>query len=82
MSNETQALDPNTPVIAYARFLRELHRLTGEGKGDSDEAEAIAELMDAPWYAMTRQQQEPHARARSQSQCTAGRRSEATEEKR
>lgn len=46
------------PVAAYARLLRAVHALIAEGKGDSEEAEALADEMDAPWYAMTKQEQE------------------------
>jgi hypothetical protein len=43
--------------IEYARLLTATHHLIREGKGDSTEAEALADHMDAPWYAMTRQEQ-------------------------
>jgi tetratricopeptide (TPR) repeat protein len=52
-----KCLNSLPPVIAYARLLRELQRLADEGKADSQEAEAVTELMDAPWYAMTDQEQ-------------------------
>src|SRR5262249_7456201 len=45
------------PAFAYARLLIEMHRFIGEGKGDSPEAETLADQMDAPWYAMTAQEQ-------------------------
>ena len=32
--------------------------LIAEGKGDSEEAEALADRMDAPWHAMTTQEQD------------------------
>ena len=44
-------------VIAYARLLLESQRLIDEGKGDSQEAETLADRMDVPWYAMTTQEQ-------------------------
>jgi hypothetical protein len=50
-------LDSKPPVIAYAQLLREMHRLIKEGKGDSEEAEALADRMDSPWYAMTVREQ-------------------------
>jgi tetratricopeptide (TPR) repeat protein len=34
-----------------------MHRLIDEGQGDSAEAEALADQMDAPWHAMTPQEQ-------------------------
>jgi hypothetical protein len=52
-------VEPNTlpSVLAYAKFLRKLDELISEGKGDSQEAAALADAMDAPWYAMTAQEQ-------------------------
>jgi hypothetical protein len=35
-----------SPARTYARFLRQLHALIAEGKGDSSEAEALSEQMD------------------------------------
>jgi hypothetical protein len=46
------------PIYAYARRLRAVHALIAQGKGDTEEAEAIADEMDAPWYAMTKPEQE------------------------
>jgi|ERR1043166_7561788 hypothetical protein len=43
----------STAALTYARLLRENHDLIAQGKGDSAEAEALADRMDAPWYAMT-----------------------------
>jgi len=57
MTNEIKALSTQPPAFVYARLLIDLHRLIGEGKGDSEEAEAIADRMDAPWYAMTGREQ-------------------------
>jgi tetratricopeptide (TPR) repeat protein len=57
MPSETLAFSTQPPAIAYARLLVEMHRLIGEGKGDAEETEALAERMDAPWYAMTAQEQ-------------------------
>ncbi len=47
-----------SPARAYARLLLRLHSIIAEGRGDSDEAASISDEMDAPWYAMTRQEQE------------------------
>jgi tetratricopeptide (TPR) repeat protein len=46
-----------TPVLTYARLVRDLHDLIAHGLGDSPEAEALADQMDEPWYAMTEQEQ-------------------------
>lgn len=53
MPTDTKQLPMQPAVNAYARLLLEMHRLIAEGKGDSPEAEALTELMDAPWYAMS-----------------------------
>jgi tetratricopeptide (TPR) repeat protein len=45
------------PVLTYARLLRKLHELIAAGEGDSIEAEALADEMDDPWYAMTDREQ-------------------------
>ena len=45
------------PVLAYARLLRQVHSLILEGRGDTPEAEALADQMDAPWHAMTEEEQ-------------------------
>jgi tetratricopeptide (TPR) repeat protein len=45
------------PVLAYARVLRAVHDLIVQGKGDSEEAESLADQMDAPWFDMTEQEQ-------------------------
>src|SRR6266404_4562620 len=57
MSTEANQLNTQLPVIAYARLLVEMHRLIAQGKGDSAEAEALADRMDASWYAMTAREQ-------------------------
>jgi hypothetical protein len=48
----------------YIHFLRKLHQLQQEGKGDSPEYDAVCDEMDGPWYAMTAEEQE---RARVES---------------
>jgi tetratricopeptide (TPR) repeat protein len=55
---EAALLSPLPPTIAYAKLLIDMHRLVCEAKGDSEEAEALAERMDAPWYAMSGPEQE------------------------
>ena len=43
----------NPNYVAYERLLIELHRLIADGKGDDDEAEAVRDQMDAPWYRLS-----------------------------
>src|SRR5262245_42342919 len=57
MPIEPKQLNALPPVLAYARLTIEMHRLIGEGKGASEEAEALADKMYASWYAMTYQEQ-------------------------
>lgn len=45
------------PVLAYARLLRQVHSLIRAGRGDTPEAESLADQMDAPWHAMTDEEQ-------------------------
>ena len=47
-----------SPVLEYARHLRALHALDLQGKHISEEADAIRDQMDAPWDAMTSEEQE------------------------
>lgn len=42
----------------YSRLLLRLHDLIAEGKGDDEEAEAVRDEMDDPWYAMTERERE------------------------
>lgn len=41
-----------SPAHEYARLLLELHKLSGQGQEESDESEAIRDLMDSPWNDM------------------------------
>jgi tetratricopeptide (TPR) repeat protein len=54
----TEVADKELPTRAYARLLLQLHPLIEQGKGDTEEADAIRERMEEPWYAMTEQEQE------------------------
>jgi hypothetical protein len=45
-----------SPLMEYVRLLRELHLLMAEGKGDSDKAEQLRDLMDDPWYRLNPQE--------------------------
>lgn len=59
MSHPNELVEPKeTPLRAYTRMLRQVHDLIAQGKGDSQEAEALADQMDSPWYAMSAQEQE------------------------
>ncbi len=42
----------------YAQLLRQLHGLIRDGKNNSDEADAIREKMEDPWYAMNSDEHE------------------------
>jgi hypothetical protein len=53
----TSNRDPS-PTREYAQLLQQLHALLAEDKGDSVEAEAIREAMDAPGMALDRQERE------------------------
>ncbi|WP_165073119.1 hypothetical protein [Paludisphaera rhizosphaerae] len=44
--------------LAFARQVRELHRLEVAGLGDSAEADAVREASDAPWYALTKDEKD------------------------
>jgi hypothetical protein len=44
------------PARAYARLLVKLHGLLADGKGDTDEADAIRDQMDEPGYVLTAEQ--------------------------
>ena len=42
--------------VTYEKLLIELHRLIAEGKGDDEEADAIRDQMDGPWYRLSREE--------------------------
>ncbi len=46
------------PALEYARLQRLIHELIAQGKADTEEHEALADLGDAPWYAMTERERE------------------------
>lgn len=46
-------LVPSPSYLAYARGVRELHRLALEGKEDSPEADVVRDATDLPWEALT-----------------------------
>lgn len=47
----------NPEYVKAETLLKELHRLISEGKGDSDEADAVREEMDEPWWKLTQEEQ-------------------------
>lgn len=51
-------MNDKTAYNEYCALLRELHILIEKGEGDSEEAWALTDRMDAPWYAMTNEQQD------------------------
>ena len=52
--NNQFADNPN--YVTYKRLLTELDRLIAEGKGDDEEAEAVRDQMDGPWYRLSREE--------------------------
>jgi tetratricopeptide (TPR) repeat protein len=56
MPSATEVPTSRPPVLEYAALLKELDDLIAQGKGDGKEAEALADQMDLPWYAMTPQE--------------------------
>ena len=56
--NEVQAMvnsqfADNPDYVRYKRLLIELHQLIADGKGDDEEAEAVRDQMDTPWYRLS-----------------------------
>ena len=48
---------PHNPAyVEYETLLTKLHRFIAAGMGDSDEAEAVREEMDAPWLKLSSQE--------------------------
>ena len=39
--------------VTYERLLVEIDRLIADGKGDNEEAEAVRDQMDTPWYRLS-----------------------------
>jgi Spy/CpxP family protein refolding chaperone len=50
--------DARDAEALFESLLRRLHALIAAGQGDSDEADALRDEMDAPWYAMTEEARE------------------------
>lgn len=48
---------PDSAVQTYAHLLGKVHALIAQGLGDSPQAEALADEMDALWFAMTDEEQ-------------------------
>lgn len=53
---ETQMI-AQPPMLSYAHLLRQNHDLIAQNKGDTHEAEVLAEQMDKPWSALTAKEQ-------------------------
>lgn len=49
---------PSEAYLVYAALTAVLDELIYAGKGDGPEAERIRDNMDAPWFAMTAEEQE------------------------
>lgn len=49
------AQEQQSPFDKFVALLRRLHGLItqGQGQGDSDEADAIRDAMDGPWYELS-----------------------------
>lgn len=61
---------PDTnPKETYLALSAELWALIDAGLGDSPEADALRDKMDAPWYAMTPEEREEAARRRTSVAC-------------
>lgn len=61
MRGDPSMSDPSPKTAAFVesmRLLLELHRLFVEHRDESPEADALREAMDAPWYAMTEDEQQ------------------------
>ena len=43
----------NPDYVTYKRLLIELDQLIAGGKGDDEEAEAVRDQMDGPWYRLS-----------------------------
>lgn len=48
----------DSPLQAYSKLLMKLHRLIAAGEGDSDDADAVRDMMDGPWYQLAPAEQD------------------------
>jgi tetratricopeptide (TPR) repeat protein len=46
----------NPEYVKSVLLLKQLHRMIVEGRGDTDEADAVRDEMDAPWYALSEEE--------------------------
>lgn len=53
---------PSTAYLVYAAMTAVLDFLIERGEGDGPKAERIRDNMDAPWFAMTAEEQESFRR--------------------
>ena len=58
MNSAAKAWRPSETFAEYARRLLELHRFSLRGENDSDEADAVRDLMDEPYYRLTDEERE------------------------
>lgn len=52
----TMKFADNPYYVQYERLLKELSRLMAEGKGNADEADAVRDEMDVPWYKLSEEE--------------------------
>jgi hypothetical protein len=55
---DTPTFTNNTQYVALVGLLRRLHFLIAEGKGETDEADAIRDEMEGPWADMNTDERE------------------------
>lgn len=46
----------NPEYVKYVHLLKQLHRLISEGKGDTEEADALRDEMDTPWHSLSKEE--------------------------
>ena len=56
MRSEPVTTSPHEPsaIHLYSKWLRQLHALIAEGKGDDDEADKLRDEMDLPWRQLNK----------------------------
>src|SRR5688572_15694497 len=58
MNSAAKAWRPSETFADYARRLLELHRFSVRGENDSDDADAVRDLMDEPYCLLTAEERE------------------------
>lgn len=56
--DEREAIKPPDHLERFKAITLRLHQLDRDGKGESEEADALREESDGPWYAMTQEERE------------------------